>query len=68
MDIPRVHARAEFRPGPHSSHPFEASRYGLGGHRQWKQAGPEAKKAHARASRDIGTSMSGQFVSAHPTS
>jgi hypothetical protein len=68
MDIPRVHAMAEFRPGPHNSHPFEASRYGPGGQRQWKQVGLEAKKAHARASRDIGASMSCQFVSAHPTS
>jgi hypothetical protein len=30
--------------------------------RQWKQADPEAKKAHIQASHDIGMDMSGMFV------
>jgi hypothetical protein len=62
MDIPRVHTRAKLRSGPRGSCPFEASRYGPGEQRQWRQADPEAKEAHVRASRGIGVSMSGQFV------
>jgi hypothetical protein len=64
MDILWSTQGQKLRLGPHSSCPFEASRYGPREHRQWRQADPEAKEAHVRARRDIGASMSGQSVPA----